>query len=1329
MNKCLLVLGMHRSGTSAFTGILDLLGVNLGSRMLETQADNPKGFFENKFVVQANDCILETLGRSWDDILPLPEGWQERFADSQLHSDIRTFLREDIAGNPLSALKDPRMSRLLPLWMPHFRAEDVAPHCAIVIRHPLEIAQSLAERNGFSREKSLLLWMLYMLEAERGSRGLPRGFISYDALLQEPIEAVARLFRSAGLDPPREEQVDPAALADFLDGSMRHHALAEDVLDEQCPAAVARFYRLLCRIAARGTADAADLEAIDAIAEAFNADLALFYNRDLRADLEAGDRADSAAELARIRGQFERDKIFREYRYIANTTYLYRDHERMQAEVAQIREHADQLQQHANHLEREISQFIGSPPWRVYKKYQETVEQLLPQGTLRRRMLQGARGLVAGRGQPPAAPVPEPAPASEPAAIEATQQQAPLAFDTAAQPLVSIIIPVFNQWEFTRKCLNSLAQHTRGSYEIIVVDNRSTDETPAMLAAMTGIRVISNTSNEVFVDACNRAAAQARGEYLLLLNNDTEVTAGWLPALLEPFEDDATGIVGAKLVYPDGALQEAGGIVWRDGTGCNFGHGDDPTLPQFNYRRAVDYCSGACLLIRRRLWDALGGFDTRYAPAYYEDTDLCFAARSLNYKVIYQPRSEVVHYGGASAGKETSSGYKRFQEINRHKFVEKWAAVLESDHVDSAAGTLLARERRGDRHILIIDHYVPTFDRDSGSQRMVSMLSILCDMGWKVSFWPDDLTYDPCYSRVLQDMGVETYYGELTFEDVMAVIGEDLDAVLMSRPATAHKYLGPVKKFSCAHTIFDTVDLHFVREQRRLELEVQQWKNLEFYLAEETDTTLVVSPTEKELLSTEAFADKVAVVSNIHALEPCEKGFEERSGLMFIGGFAHPPNEEGVIWFIEYILPMVRRRIPDIHFTIVGAEPTERLLAMAGEHVTVTGYVEDVSGYFNDSRVFVSPLRHGAGVKGKIGQSFSFGLPVVTTSIGAEGMSLIDGQNALITDSETEFADKVVEAYTDRFLWQKLSTGGRQVIREQFSFETIRATLEDLVARRIDRAPEPRPRPVLLHCHLFKNAGSTLDWSLSRQFGEGFVDHRDDDDMRRGAGYLGPYIERHPDLRALSSHHVRFPLPQSDQYHLLPLVALRHPIERARSVYDFERRQDADTPGARQAKMLSFSDYVRWRMDGDVAPTIRNFHCAFLSGVFDSEIGEKEYQHSVAQLTRIPLLVIVERYDESMLLLEKSLAPWFGNVDLAYVAQNVTPGREGSLQERVQAIYDELGPELEKTFRESNHWDVALYEDATAIFLERFGAIGDPERRLENFRARCRALSPPGSQQ
>ena len=1331
MKKCLIVLGMHRSGTSAFTGILDLLGVNLGTKMLETQPDNPTGFFENKYVVLANDCILETLNSSWDDTYPLPHDWLGRFEGSQLQVDIRSFLRTDIVDDQLYALKDPRLCRLLPLWLPLLSAEDVFPHFSIIIRNPLEIAESLSLRNGFSTEKSLVLWMQYMLDAERHTRHLPRGFIKFESLLNDPQKSVETAFRNTGLELPNPSNLTGQNLSHFLDGNLRHHNISDGEFNARCPNIVADYYRLLCEISEHEMATPEDIRRLDELSHQFDTFQALFYNADvLKKSSVAEQKSSPAWYEAALNGtkiQFEKDKIYREYRYIANTRYLY-------TQVA--------------HLE----QLIDNPEWRAYKNYQASIEKFLPEGTRRRQVLQQLKKLgkikqsldpilnntlsaffrrEKGQSQAKSKNLKRREtessrlPSEDTSSGDDTPTWERLIFEASVKPSVSIIIPVFNNWRFTYKCLQSVVKHTQGSYEIIVVDNNSTDVTPQLLSDMQGIQVITNTSNEVFVNACNQAARQAKGDHLLLLNNDTEVTPDWLDAMLAPFSDADTGIVGAKLLYPDGSLQEAGGIIWRDGTGCNYGHGDNPNLPQYSYRRVVDYCSGACLMIPRKLWEQIGGFDQRYAPAYYEDTDLCFNVRALGYRVIYQPEALVLHYGGASAGKETSSGYKRFQEINRHKFVDKWAEVLDQDHVFSSEGVTKARERVGDKHILIIDHYAPTFDKDSGSVRMLNMLQILQKMDYKVSFWPDDLTYDPRYTKTLQNLGIEIYYGELSFEDFIREHGNNLDAVLMSRPATAKKYLQLVKKYSNAQTIFDTVDLHFVREQRRMELEVQDWKNLEFFLAEEADSTLVVSPTEKEILAAENFADNVSVVSNIHSLEPCINSFEDRHGLMFIGGFAHPPNEEGIVWFIEYILPLIRKKIPDIHLTVVGSDTTERLRAMESPTITVTGYVEDVSCYFSESRVFVSPLLHGAGVKGKIGQSFSYGLPVVTTSIGAEGMHLTDRHNALISDSETAFASKVIDLYTDKFLWQQISTNCRQVIREQFSVDTIRAALEKVLqpSSTSRKTRGTLLRPVILHCHLFKNAGSTLDWSLHKQFGYAFVDHRDGDSMRLGADFLGPYIESNAMLAAISSHDVRFPLPDSKSFELLPVIALRHPIDRARSVYDFERRQEANTPGAIKAKELSFADYIRWRMLPDVKSTIRNFHCAFCTSNFDSEIGEQGYLDSVALLTKTPLMVIVERYDESMLLLEQQLQQHFPAIDLSYVRQNATPDREDDLEQRIKNVFDQLGPELTVEFREKNHWDMKLYEDAQAIFIERLGALPRVKDLLRDFQSRCQLLS------
>jgi len=253
----------------------------------------------------------------------------------------------------------------------------------------------------------------------------------------------------------------------------------------------------------------------------------------------------------------------------------------------------------------------------------------------------------------------------------------PLVLPKVSAPRVSIVIPVFNKALYTYNCLLTLqACDTEISQEIIIVNNASTDETAALLA-QGRFKIINNSENKGFVQACRQGAEIANGEFILFLNNDTQVMPGWLSHKLKVMDNDpSVGITGSKLIYPDGRLQEAGGIIFNDASGWNYGRLQDPTFPQFNQSRAVDYCSGASLMIRKSLWEQLGGFDMRYAPAYYEDTDLCFAARQAGYKVFYCHDSEVIHHEGITAGTDINSGYKAFQAINHEKFRDKWQAVL-----------------------------------------------------------------------------------------------------------------------------------------------------------------------------------------------------------------------------------------------------------------------------------------------------------------------------------------------------------------------------------------------------------------------------------------------------------------------------------------------------------------------------------------------------------------------------------------------------------------------------------------------------------------------------
>jgi GT2 family glycosyltransferase len=253
-----------------------------------------------------------------------------------------------------------------------------------------------------------------------------------------------------------------------------------------------------------------------------------------------------------------------------------------------------------------------------------------------------------------------------------------------SSPSVSIIIPCHNCAPHTENCLTALTETLPHSFmgEIVVVDDASTDETSELLKRWVQrdqrFKILRNETNAGFIASCNHGATAAVGEILVFLNNDTVPLPGWLPALLRTFrEHPEAGAVGGKLILPDGSLQEAGSIIFSDGSAANFGRGDrDLDAPLYNYVREVDYCTGACLATKRQLFMELGGFDTRYCPAYYEDVDYCFQLRQEGYRVYYQPETAVIHFEGATSGTDLSAGVKQYQVVNQAKFYEKWVQML-----------------------------------------------------------------------------------------------------------------------------------------------------------------------------------------------------------------------------------------------------------------------------------------------------------------------------------------------------------------------------------------------------------------------------------------------------------------------------------------------------------------------------------------------------------------------------------------------------------------------------------------------------------------------------
>ncbi len=634
----------------------------------------------------------------------------------------------------------------------------------------------------------------------------------------------------------------------------------------------------------------------------------------------------------------------------------------------------------------------------------------------------------------------------------------PLVFPQVDKPLISIVIPVYNKFEYTYHCLESILANSREqSYEVIVVDDCSQDETPTQLANINGIKVIRNATNGGFIYSCNTGAQAARGKYLVLFNNDTEPQPLWLSALLNTFRDfpDA-GMVGAKLLYPDGSLQEAGGIVWREGSAWNYGRNDDPNKPEYSWCRQVDYCSGACLMLLRDDYFTLGMFDKLYTPAYYEDTDLAFKVRAAGKKVYYQPLARVIHFEGVSCGTDITGGVKEYQVTNHKKFFARWQQTLLTHRLDGLLPEL-EKERYVEKRVMVVDSRILMPDNDSGSLRMFNLLKIFQSLGYKVTFIPDNLQYDAKYTPLLQGLGIEClYYPYLTsIDEHLHQAGSLYQVVLLSRADYAEKYIDAVRLLCPqAQVLFDTVDLHFLRERREAELsndkaqmEAADMRRLqELHTARKADITLIVSPVEIEMFRQEAPDVKVALLSNIHAAEGRGAEYKDRSDILFIGSFEHPPNIDAMYWFIDEVFPLLHQIKPELTLRIVGGNAPHKLLAKSAPNIVFEGFVDDIVPIFNSVRLSVAPLRYGAGVKGKINSSMSFGVPVIATSVAAEGMGLEQGKDVLIADAPADFAAEICRLYDDEQLWYALSNAGLDNIERCFSFALATGQLRAVLA-------------------------------------------------------------------------------------------------------------------------------------------------------------------------------------------------------------------------------------------------------------------------------------------
>ncbi len=631
---------------------------------------------------------------------------------------------------------------------------------------------------------------------------------------------------------------------------------------------------------------------------------------------------------------------------------------------------------------------------------------------------------------------------------------------SSPQPRLSILLVAFNQAELTFKCLLSLIENTPQDAEVIIVDNGSYDETQDLLNQLEGALIIRNEENLHFIRGANQAATEARGEYILFLNNDTQILPGSIQSALNTIETAADiGAVGGKLILPDGSLQEAGSIIWDDGSCIAYGRGDNPFASQYMFMRDVDFCSAAFLLTRRKTFFDLGGFDEVYKPAYYEDSDYCFKLWKKGLRVVYDPNAAVIHFEfGSSTIKENAI---QLQIANRKIFVENYATELSKQPDPKVANFLEARTHLPPvKKILFIDDRVPHPTIGSGFPRAHALLLSLGRLNCFVTCYPMffiNEDWSSAYSDVPQEVEIILGAGHLSLQKFLEERKDFYDAVIISRSPNMQIVQQLRQKredlFQNMRVIYDSEALFSMREaQLRLakgekisEEEIQKLTQKEITLAEGSDVVLSASHGEQEVMSSN-LSQPVHVLGHCLTIAPTSRTFSERKGLLFVGAIhdEESPNADSIRWFVKEIFPLIQKK-SDMHLTIAGIDHSDSIATFAGDRIHVAGYVEDLTELYNDARIFIAPTRFAAGIPLKIFDAAAHGVPIVSTSLLGQQLGWINDEELLLADNAEDFAESCIKLYNNPELWQKLRDNSLNRVMKDCSPESFDQTLKRIL--------------------------------------------------------------------------------------------------------------------------------------------------------------------------------------------------------------------------------------------------------------------------------------------
>lgn len=1088
---CILVLGMHRSGTSAFTRVLSLLGAGLPKTLMMDRPDNATGHWESTRIVELNDRILLACGSKWDDWGPLNIEISLGERKGAFEEDIARAVAEEFGDQPLIVLKDPRISRLVPLYVAVLKGMGYELEFFHVLRDPQAVAAALKERNGIKEILGKLLWMRYQLEAEKATRGARRAFFSYEDLIQDwrPVadRIQSALSLSRHVDVAIEEKVSAFIRPDLRQpiGSTYGNDLgeAEKYLNE--------IYGTLCRL----ESDQVYPEALDFLDAARRRleelvslcsvgrpcgpvqqqQLELEENRWLadslaierkeaqtrfdteRADLQAGlNREKARLHAVLIAAQTALAEARRE------TVALTHIAEKLDAELIRARNRP--IRNFGILLKyrvlRALSKATPPLPVKMTQRFRRSADKRNPRKSSFQATLADPANTAllhtAAKFHGPRAK--EEFRRSSEAQLDAfLQARTRLQMPNTEQPVVTVILVLWNQAALTLACLRSLEAEFRVPIEVVVVDNASTDQTAELLSRVDNARIIVQTENLGFLRAVNFGLSVASGDHILLLNNDAVLHPGTLSAAVDTMQSAAdVGAVGGRIILPTGRLQEAGSIIWSDGSCLGYGRDDDPESGEYMFRRDVDYCSGAFLLVNGRLFRELGGFDESYAPAYYEETDLCMRLNNAGYRVVFDPRVVIDHFEFGSSEKVSSA--LELQKRNQKLFCERHAEALRGQLPPSARNILRARMRDTRRRVLHIDDQVPIVTLGAGLPRTNEVLQILSDAGYFVTYFPSmtsTVDWEEIWAAVPCGVEVTMGRGLARLEQFLVERADYYDTIFVSRPhnmaALARIRAARPQLFSGLRVVYDAEALFASRDEIKAGLfgdepgltRAREAKLKELALVASADHVTAVSAAEALEFATVA-GNKVSILGHSLKPAPTQASFGERDQIIFMGRLIeeNSPNVDSLVWLVDEVIPILDTLLP-AHgkLIVVGRSTAPSIRERAGKGLTLLGPIEDLNEVFERARVFVAPTRYAAGIPHKVHQAAAMGVPTVVTSLLAKQLGWADGEALLVGDTPEDFAAAIARLSQDEALWTRIRQNALSRVEQECAPEAFRKTL------------------------------------------------------------------------------------------------------------------------------------------------------------------------------------------------------------------------------------------------------------------------------------------------